>query len=339
MRRTLRELASKALWALGPTRPARAGRGRLTVVTFHRVLPAGLRSAYPFPGLVVTPEELEWFLAFFRMHYAIDTLANAVARWDDADPDGAPRLAVTFDDGQVDNFEYARPILDKAGVKATFFVASAHVEQAAPLWHDRLGFAALAALERRERGLSEMLGALGIPVSGDSSQIPGLLANRLKAFPPEERDRWIARAESVAGAPVLPAWDGMMTWDQLRMLQRAGHEIGSHSETHPILPQCTDSELAREISGSKALLEERLGVEVATFCYPNGDFDARVAAAVACAGYHQAVTTRGGPNRPGASRFELGRCDIVAEHSATRDGGLSEATLAWRLSGLHPGLG
>jgi peptidoglycan/xylan/chitin deacetylase (PgdA/CDA1 family) len=337
VRRAIRELAGSLLWTLGLTLPERAGRGRLTVVTFHRVLPERHRREYPLPGLAVTPEDLAWFVDFFRRNYEIDTLARALNRWIEGEILRRPLLAITFDDGQADNHTYARPVLERAGVRASFFVPAMHVEDGALLWHDRLGFAVLAALERSPPGFLELLRSHGLAADGDPRQILKAFANELKMVPAIRREQEIERVLEIAG-PLAPAeWAGMMSWEQLRDLARAGHEVGSHSLTHPILPNCSNPELDREVAGSKALLEERLQFEVSSFCYPNGDYDARVAAAVARAGYRVAVTTGGGPNRRGQALFELGRCDIVSEHAAGRDG-LSETTLAWRLSGLYPGL-
>jgi peptidoglycan/xylan/chitin deacetylase (PgdA/CDA1 family) len=335
----LRDLAGSTLWALGPTRPARAGRDCLTVVTFHRVLPEDLRATYAFPGLVVTPAELDWFVAFFGRHYTVDTLAAALARWRQAEPVDRPLLAITFDDGQVDNFAYARPVLDKLGLRATFFVASTHVEAGTPLWHDRLGLAVRAAVERRLPELARLLRELSVDAEGEGvpNTIASALASRAKVLSSAERQELIARVEQIAGSPSPPSWDGIMSWDQLRALARAGHEIGSHSMSHPILPLCSDSDLEREVAGSKAVLEDRLQLEIASFCYPNGDCDPRVADAVHRAGYRQAVRAAGGPNRRGTSLLELGRCDLVATNCLASDGRLSEPRLAWRLSGLYPG--
>jgi peptidoglycan/xylan/chitin deacetylase (PgdA/CDA1 family) len=326
------------LWAFGPTRPERAGRGRLTVATFHRVLPERERRAYPFPSLVVTPEELAWFVGFFQRYYEIDTLIRALGRWLDGESAPRPFLAITFDDGQADNYTYARPVLDGAGVRASFFVPASHVEDGALLWHDRLGFATQTALERRSSGVWEFLQSHGLATDGDPRQTLDVLANAFKKLATVRREQEIERVREIAGASAAPDWAGMMSWDQLRDLSRAGHEIGSHSLTHPILPQHADAELEHEVAGSKALLEERLQLEVSSFCYPNGDYDARVADAVARAGYRLAVTTGGGPNRRGKPLFELGRCDMVSDHVARRDGHPSATTLAWRLSGLYPGL-
>src|SRR5262249_2065433 len=190
VRGSLRDLASRALWKVGPTRPARMARDRLTVATFHRVLPERYRREYAYPGLVVTPEELEEFLGFFAHHYAVDTLARSLARWKEGGAADRPLVAVTFDDGQAANFEYARPVVEKAGLRATFFIPAGHVEEGAALWHDRLGFAVRRAIEREPARVAELAPELSHDpaVAQDSQRAPRTLASSAKALGPEERD-------------------------------------------------------------------------------------------------------------------------------------------------------
>ena len=90
-----------------------------------------------------------------------------------------------------------------------------------------------------------------------------------------------------AGHPVMSAL-------QARELLALGHEIGAHSLTHPRLTQVGDEQAQREIAGSKARLEDLLGVEVRAFAYPKGDHDGRVRALVAASGYRVAATVREG---------------------------------------------
>lgn len=88
-----------------------------------------------------------------------------------------------------------------------------------------------------------------------------------------------------------------LTLEQMRKMQRAGVVFGSHSLTHPLLTSLSDCELRREVSDSRAKLEDLLGAPVEWFGYPYGDADRRVRAAVVDAGYKAAVTTNGGFNR------------------------------------------
>ncbi|MCB9897828.1 MAG: polysaccharide deacetylase family protein [Planctomycetes bacterium] len=331
----LRDVAARTLAQVGATRP---DPDALTVVTFHRVLPPEQRDAYPLPGLVVTPDELGRFLAFFAERYTCDTLDATTARWRAGERPARPFLAVTFDDGQLDNRLHAAPLLERAGVRATFFVPCAAVDDGGALWHDRLGFAALAALATDPRALDALPGA-DLPDDGaDAARRVRRLVLRAKEVDDARRDAWIEALEQALGGPARPAWDGMMTWDDLRALSAAGHEIGSHSVTHPLLPRCDDARLADEVAGSRDVLERRLDAPVRSFCYPNGDRDARTREAVAEAGYAQAVTTRPGRNRPGADPFDLRRFDLQGAHVASRRGTFSDARLLWRLSGRQPGV-
>jgi peptidoglycan-N-acetylglucosamine deacetylase len=71
-----------------------------------------------------------------------------------------------------------------------------------------------------------------------------------------------------------------------------GFEIGGHTVSHRILTEVNQSDLVREVGDCKKTLEQILGREVATFCYPRGRFNAAVVGEVERAGYRGARTTR-----------------------------------------------
>ncbi len=50
-------------------------------------------------------------------------------------------------------------------------------------------------------------------------------------------------------------------------------EFGLHTGSHPILTQCSSEEKQQEIVEGKSSLEAKLGMAIATFSYPNGDYD------------------------------------------------------------------
>ncbi len=76
-----------------------------------------------------------------------------------------------------------------------------------------------------------------------------------------------------------------LAWEQLRVLQAAGHSIQSHGWSHKFLTFCDDGELAHELTASKQALEEQLGRNVEEISIPGGRWDRRVLAACARAGY------------------------------------------------------
>ncbi len=86
-----------------------------------------------------------------------------------------------------------------------------------------------------------------------------------------------------------------MTWDQVRALAEAGMTIGSHTQTHRVMTSITDpAELSDELTGSKKILEEKLGMPVYFLAYPEGISNAAVRDAVKAAGYEAARSFQGG---------------------------------------------
>lgn len=77
----------------------------------------------------------------------------------------------------------------------------------------------------------------------------------------------------------------LMTAEQVRQVADMGLEVGSHGLQHVSLVSLSDAELARELADSRAALQDISGQDVAGFCYPYGDIDDRVVAAVRSAGY------------------------------------------------------
>jgi peptidoglycan/xylan/chitin deacetylase (PgdA/CDA1 family) len=109
---------------------------------------------------------------------------------------------------------------------------------------------------------------------------------------------------------------GYVNWDEVRALRDAGMEIGAHSITHPDLTTLDDAEATNQIAGSRQTISTEIGQEVASFCYPAGRFDERIAAITRAAGYTNATTTV-----PGAAigdPFALSRIRVSGE--TTRDG-------------------
>jgi peptidoglycan/xylan/chitin deacetylase (PgdA/CDA1 family) len=87
----------------------------------------------------------------------------------------------------------------------------------------------------------------------------------------------------------------------------AGHEIGSHTLSHPWLTRLPLPAAREEITGSKKALEDRFGRPVVHFCYPYGDWNDRVRELVIEAGYTTACTTEPGINTTATDPFALRR--------------------------------
>ena len=337
MRTFARDSIASLLLQLGLTNPKIIGRHSLSIVTFHRVLTDQQLADYPMPELALNQNEFGRFLDIFNEHYRCGTLSESLEQFRSHDTHTRPLLAITFDDGQLDNYENARHQLEARGLRATFFPTISGATTGRALWHDEAAFAIKAIQEHSPRDAADFEKSLGVETNGIKAS-PSLIVSALKQSSPETRTDFIAQLHQCLGDDGRPEWDGMMNADQLRLLARNGHEIGSHSYSHPILNQCTHRELQREVVESKAILESIAGTTVTAFCYPNGDYNTQVKDVVRDAGYEAAVTTRFGRNGKKRNALELRRFDIQRSTSMDRFGAFSRARLALRLSGLQPGL-
>lgn len=71
-----------------------------------------------------------------------------------------------------------------------------------------------------------------------------------------------------------------------RAIADAGHEIASHSDTHPHFSKCPDAKIQKELTTSEATIEKICGVNPKPlFRFPYGDRDKRSIATVYEAGY------------------------------------------------------
>lgn len=332
----VRDTAAEILHATGISRPAVRAKDKLTIATFHRVLPAPLLAQYPLPGIAVTPEEFQRFLEVFQEHYTLGSLHESEKLHQSGQALEKPPMAITFDDGQLDNYQFALPVLNAMGVHASFFVVTDAIENNEVLWHDRIGYAVQKLQQRDAAALQAWLSEVG--VQGNASDPVYAAIAAAKLLDPGERGGHVDRLEKLSGAHIRPEWDGMMTWDQIREMRSAGHEIGSHSTSHPILPLVSDEELRHEIDQSRSLLEAQIDHEVRSFCYPNGDYDERVSACVRKAGYELAVTTRYGINPRDSDPYSLRRIDLQSGYGKNTAGTFRASGLLLRMTGLLPGM-
>ena len=74
--------------------------------------------------------------------------------------------------------------------------------------------------------------------------------------------------EHIEGVPAQEA--------NVRAFHNAGHEVCSHSVSHPMLTAISDTQLQYELQHSRAYLESVIGQPVPNFASPYGDYNARV---------------------------------------------------------------
>jgi peptidoglycan/xylan/chitin deacetylase (PgdA/CDA1 family) len=278
-----------------------ANRHRALILTYHRFSENGRDGSTSAQTLA---EQVEYLAS----HYRLVSLATLVDHLEGPGPLPPGLAAITIDDGYRDAYEVALPVLRRYDAPATLFAITQFVDGRIWPWWDKIQYAMLhTRAVRFEGAISHQ--PFYFEFTDRASRISA--AERLKAHlktVTEERKQeniaTIAELLDVELPEQAPQAYAGITWQQAREMEAAGVEIASHTLTHPILTQITESQLACELRESKTKLEAELRRPVDLFCYPNGDGDARIRLAAKRAGYRAAVTIEEG--------FNDKPCDLLA---------------------------
>jgi peptidoglycan/xylan/chitin deacetylase (PgdA/CDA1 family) len=126
---------------------------------------------------------------------------------------------------------------------------------------------------------------------------------------PADEARRFARERLHLPLPVEP-----LGWAGAERLLELGHEIGSHTRSHPELTTLDDGSLADELGASRDELTRRLG-GARHFSVPYGDrrrFSERVGEAARAAGYESCATAIRGLNASALDVYALHRHHLSA---------------------------
>ncbi len=104
-----------------------------------------------------------------------------------------------------------------------------------------------------------------------------------------------------------PTW---LTWSQLRLLEKRGWDIGSHTVSHTEIPHMSEEAAMRTLRQSRFALERHLGHPVQWFCYPAGSVDQKAVDEVRKAGYVLATTTKSGDTLSAQDPLQLERIRV-----------------------------
>jgi peptidoglycan/xylan/chitin deacetylase (PgdA/CDA1 family) len=109
----------------------------------------------------------------------------------------------------------------------------------------------------------------------------------------------------------LPPSQGGLTTAQVKGLIDAGWELDTQGISHADLPALDATELRYQVAGARRLLQRRYGVAVNWFCYPSGQYDATVIAAVRAAGFAGSTTVVPGWASPRDDPYTLPRLRVL----------------------------
>lgn len=300
---------------------------RLLVLCWHNVLPTW---AFPesAPG-----EALRGFrrqLRLLRRVGNVVPLRQALENLSEGRPQPPRAVALTFDDGYLDNAVAAAPLLRAHGLPATFFLVTGFLSGTSRAWWEDLGWGVSNARVPTVTWHDKRF-ELSTPEARQAAV--GALSDSLKGLTQEQRtyavEELLGRLEPRGHRPTVP--EQFMDWSAARGLLAGGHDVGSHTCTHAVLGRETAQVQDQELRASRRLLQHRLGCGIDVLALPNGreqDYDGQTLRLMAQAGYRYGVTTRAGLVTPAQSALEVRR--VLLEPETRLTGVLAETARAAR---------
>jgi peptidoglycan/xylan/chitin deacetylase (PgdA/CDA1 family) len=313
----IRTRLRSAVHRIWPTKP------RPVILMYHRIADEPI----DFWGLAVSPARFEEHLCVLRRtryplpitEFVCNLIANTL-------PPNA--VALTFDDGYVDNLVAGKRRLAAADMPATVFLATGNIDRNEPFWWDEL--ARLILVENGPRSFELMVRGESMffdfsPESPAREGSPTILASlkrrraalwtigqTLRRLEDQERRLIMGKIRTIFTERDYGASLGRaMTSDEVQALTADGLvTVGAHTVTHPMLSKLGAAACYREITDSKLTCEALIGASVAAFAYPFGDYDAETREAVKTAGFAFACSTKRGPAIATSDVFALPRIYI-----------------------------
>jgi peptidoglycan/xylan/chitin deacetylase (PgdA/CDA1 family) len=298
--------------------------GRAFVLMYHRVLPEAPAAGEGVePGMYVTADSFHQHMTYLRDSYQVLPLAELLER-KERGKDLSGCCAVTFDDGWLDNFQVAFPILRALQLPATIFLPTGFIGTDRWFWPDQVMRLACAAQAGYELPADLQL---VLALCGSQGPRPERLAAVLKELGPEIRTRMVAACQRLPGDG--PRGRQVMNWQEVRQMAAGGLvEFGAHSVSHELLDQVAAAAAEEEICASRVRIEEELGRPCQLFSYPNGNHTPQLMSMVARQGMRWAVTTRRGYLEQRSDLLAVPRIGMHEDVSATM--GLFQARILLR---------
>jgi peptidoglycan/xylan/chitin deacetylase (PgdA/CDA1 family) len=263
----------------------------------------------------LTVEEFEKRIKYLQQHYKFIALDEAVGhlRKGICPPNC---IALTFDDGYKCVYRSAFPILVKYKIPFTVFITTGAVEKKELLWYDKLLFM-IGKTQVQEFSLPEISKEI-YHISSDNEKKEAFtdIVRFLKRVNNEEMEKHLRNIRDILKIKEkeLEEIDFMLSWDEIKEMHDSGLvSYGAHTINHPILTEVALNVAKHEIQESKRIIEEKLGITVNSFAYPNGDYNTKIENIVITSGYKYAFTVIGPKKGEEFSAYTLGRVGFTYE--------------------------
>ena len=117
----------------------------------------------------------------------------------------------------------------------------------------------------------------------------------------------------------LGVYDNYMTWEQAKELSDNGFSIESHTYSHKSMTETSDEEISKELTKSRDIIKNKLGIDADFMAYPTGTYNLHIAELVQKAGYKGAFTIKYDNVSRESNVYALERVPIFHTENTNKD--------------------
>ena len=250
---------------------SRLNKGRTKILLYHSIVKKELFNATrDSSDQCLTDEEFEKQMRYLNEHCNVISLDDFFNAKQDRNK---LNVVVTFDDGFLNNYTIAYPILKKYNIKATFFITTSFLSGEGVPWFLRVPNEAKKAIRN-------------LPFEEFEKRVNSFNYDPNDYFQPMDWEHLIELSED----PLI--------------------SVGSHCKTHYPLTVLPTEKLTDELKGSKEILERKLKKKVDYISYPHGIFNENIIEMTKKSGYKAAITTLHGFNSDNIAPYRMRRNEI-----------------------------
>jgi len=248
-------------------------RRKTYILMYHRVLDENFISKnYVQPGMYINIDSFEKNLQILTKLYEVIPLSDLIEKIERG-IDLKGFCSITFDDGWLDNYSNAFPLLKKYRVPATIFLTTNYIDTSLLFWPDEISNFIKSGELHDFHGDSRASKVFFNELRNEKSinQSIEKAINILKSWNKEERDKILNSIR--CSDDFTPKERQLLNWDEVQTMYNSGLvSFGSHTANHVLLDQI-DLETARhEIHESLETIKHNIGVYPEFFAYPNGNY-------------------------------------------------------------------
>lgn len=287
------------------------------IICLHRVVSVGELSTFGNRSIEISDRCLiDLIRSMKQAGYRFISLDDALTKMQQKSACIDPFAVVTFDDGYLDNYERAYPLLKGEEVPFTIYLTTSFMDRSVDIWWYALEKALthIESVRFSEESEPTVLSSIL-----DRSRAFRQLRNLYLVASTDQRQRILRNVVGSSYREILKDLANSMTmsWENVRTLAKDPLvTIGAHTISHPALSLLQPEEAEREILESKELIERILGQPVNHFAYPFGsrmEASEREYRLTEQLGFKSAVTTVMGSVRQGNSKFALPRVPVSGD--------------------------